>query len=135
METALPHSAIVSEFDTSGTAVRIGGCDVASIIPFVPRGVFDDATTGIMGKAFDAACKELHDEGQPVIVHEVMAKRIIAAVQKGERDVKRCRMSRWRDLMRAGGLGIEVRNAHLRGRNPNTIEPLLIDHPRHGRFS
>ena len=89
IETSLPQIATVSAFDTSGTALRIEGCDVASIISFVPRGVFDDATTRIMGEAFDAACKELHDEGQPVIVHEVMAKRIIAAARKGERDVSR----------------------------------------------
>jgi hypothetical protein len=39
-----------------------------------------------MGEAFDAACKELHDKGQPTIVYEVIAKRIIDAAQKGERD-------------------------------------------------
>ena len=64
---------------------------MASILPFVPRGVFDDAMTRIMGEAFDAACKELHDTGQPEIVHEVLAKRIIKAAQRGERDVTRLR--------------------------------------------
>ena len=34
------------------------GLRVGSILPFVPRGVFDDATTRIMGEAFDAACKD-----------------------------------------------------------------------------
>jgi hypothetical protein len=29
----------------------------ASILPFMPRGVFDDAATKVMGQAFDAACK------------------------------------------------------------------------------
>jgi hypothetical protein len=62
---------------------------LASVLPFMPRGVFDDATTRIMGEAFDAACKELHDTGQPEIVHEVMAKRIIKAAQRGERDITR----------------------------------------------
>jgi hypothetical protein len=38
-----------------------------------------------MGQAFDAACKALHDTGQPKIVHEVMARRIIRAAE-GERD-------------------------------------------------
>ncbi len=55
---------------------------VASIIPLIPRNVFDDRITLIMGRAFDAACKELHDSRQPDLVHEVMAKRIIAAAQK-----------------------------------------------------
>lgn len=40
-----------------------------------------------MGEAFDAACKALHDKGQPTVVYEVMARRIIAAARKGERDV------------------------------------------------
>jgi hypothetical protein len=64
---------------------------VASIIPFVPRGVFDDAATKVMGAAFEAACEALHDTGQPPVVHEVMARRIIAAARKGERDVVRLR--------------------------------------------
>lgn len=64
---------------------------MGSILPFVPRGVFDDATTRIMGEAFDAACKELHDTGQPAVVQEVMAKRIVAAARSGERDVTRLR--------------------------------------------
>jgi|HubBroStandDraft_1064217.scaffolds.fasta_scaffold103084_2 hypothetical protein len=67
------------------------GVRVGSILPFVPRGVFDDATTRIMGEAFDAACKELHDTGQPAVVQEIMAKRIVAAARRGERDVTRLR--------------------------------------------
>jgi hypothetical protein len=39
----------------------------------------------------DAACRELHDSGQPPIVQEIMAKRIIAAARTGERDVTRLR--------------------------------------------
>ena len=54
-------------------------------------GVFDGATIRTIGKAFDAACKELHDGGQPAVVHEVMIKRIIAAARKGERNVTRLR--------------------------------------------
>ncbi|MGA9010311.1 MAG: hypothetical protein WB495_26350 [Xanthobacteraceae bacterium] len=65
---------------------------MASIIPFLrPRSDFPDDVTRIMGEAFDAACKELHDTGQPGIVQEVIAKRIIAAAGKGERDVTRLR--------------------------------------------
>jgi hypothetical protein len=44
-----------------------------------------------MGEAFDAACTALHDTGQPFIVHEVMAKRIIDAAKTGERDPTRLR--------------------------------------------
>jgi len=67
------------------------GVRVGSILSFIARGVFDDATTRIMGEAFDAACKELHDTGQPAVVQEVMAKRIVAAARRGERDVTRLR--------------------------------------------
>jgi len=44
-----------------------------------------------MGKAFDTACEDLHDKGQPTIVYEVIAKRIINAAMKGERDPVRLR--------------------------------------------
>jgi hypothetical protein len=44
-----------------------------------------------MGEAFDAACKDLHDKGQPSIVYEVIAKRIIEAFSGGERDMDRLR--------------------------------------------
>jgi hypothetical protein len=61
---------------------------VASILPFIKKAgiVFDDDATKIMGEAFDAACKELHDKGQPTIVYEVIAERIIDAAKNGERD-------------------------------------------------
>ena len=39
-----------------------------------------------MGEAFDAACNELHDKGQPTVVYDVIAKRIIDAAKNGERD-------------------------------------------------
>ena len=61
---------------------------MASILPFIRKagGVFDDRVTQIMGEAFDSACKDLHDTGQPEIVYEVIAKRIIDAAKNGERD-------------------------------------------------
>ncbi len=54
-------------------------------------GDFDDETTRVMGQAFDAARKKLHDRAQPAIVYEVIAKRILAAARKGERDAERLR--------------------------------------------
>ena len=62
---------------------------MGQILPFEPRVVFDDAATRIMGEAFDAACEEVRDTGQPPLVREVMAKRIIDAARAGERDVNR----------------------------------------------
>jgi hypothetical protein len=66
---------------------------VASILPFIRHAgfVFDDRVTLLVGEAFDLACKELHDSGQPAIVYEVIAKRIIDAAQYGERDLVRLR--------------------------------------------
>ena len=62
-----------------------------SVLRFIPIGVFDDATVRTIGRAFDAACRELKDSGQPDAVHEVMIKRIIAVARKGERNVTRLR--------------------------------------------
>jgi hypothetical protein len=58
-----------------------------SILPFVRKAgtVFDDNATKVMGEAFDSACKELHDKGQPEIVCEVITRHIIDAAKKGER--------------------------------------------------
>jgi hypothetical protein len=64
---------------------------VASILRFIPRGVFDDLAMKVMGDAFDAACRALRDTGQPDVVQEVMAQRIVVAARNGERDAKRLR--------------------------------------------
>jgi hypothetical protein len=66
---------------------------VASILPFIQKTgtAFDEHATKAMGEAFDAACIALHDSGQPQIVYEVIAKRIIDAAKSGERDVDRLR--------------------------------------------
>ena len=66
---------------------------MGSILPFIRKAgtVFDDRMTEIMGEAFDSACKELRDTGQPPIVYEVIAKRIIDGVRAGERDPVRLR--------------------------------------------
>ena len=63
------------------------------ILPFLRKTgtTFDDNVTKAMGEAFDAACKALHDSGQPQIVYEVIAQRIIDAAKNGERDVNRLR--------------------------------------------
>jgi hypothetical protein len=56
--------------------------------------VFDDAATKVMGEAFDAACATLYGTVQPEkVVQESIARRIIAAARKGERDVERLRRS------------------------------------------
>ena len=76
-----------------GAANRRRESNVASILPFVRKAdaVFDDRVTKIIGDAFDDACKELHDVGQPAVVLELIAKRIIDAAKNGERDPLRLR--------------------------------------------
>ena len=66
---------------------------MASILPFIRKvgTVFNDRATKIMGEAFDRACKELNDTGQPAIVYEVIAKCIIDCAKNGERDPVRLR--------------------------------------------
>lgn len=66
---------------------------MASILPFIRKtdAVFDDRITKIIGDAFDDASKELHDVGQPAVVLELIAKRIIDAAKNGERDRLRLR--------------------------------------------
>jgi hypothetical protein len=56
---------------------------MASILPFIRnKSDFDDEATRLMGEAFDAACKGLRDTGQPIVVQEVIAKRIIKAAMQ-----------------------------------------------------
>ena len=63
----------------------------AQIFEFVRAGEFDDVATKAMCQAFEAAAKELHDTGQPTIVLEVLAHRIVEAARGGERDSDRLR--------------------------------------------
>ena len=66
------------------------GSRVASILPFIrPRSDFDDRMTRVLGASLMPPT--LHDSGQPEGVYEVIARRIIAAAKKGERDPVRLR--------------------------------------------
>ena len=61
-----------------------------SIVLFLGKSdSFDVGTASIIDQAFDQACKRLHDRGQPEVVREVLAKRIIALAKDGERNVNR----------------------------------------------
>jgi hypothetical protein len=57
-----------------------------SIRSLVTPGEFDPESLAAMVEAFDAAYKALDDGGQPKIVLEVIAQRIIEAARRGERD-------------------------------------------------
>jgi hypothetical protein len=68
------------------------GSHMATVLQFIRnKSDFDDEATRLIGEAFDAVCKDLHDTGQPVLVREIIAKRIIKAATKGERDPARLR--------------------------------------------
>ena len=56
---------------------------MATVLPFIRYNLdFDDETTRLMGEAFDAACKGLRDTGQPALVREIIARRIIKAATR-----------------------------------------------------
>jgi hypothetical protein len=65
------------------------GVAAMSIRSFVTPGEFDPEALKVMVEAFDAALKALDDGGQPKIVLEVIAQRIIEAAKRGERDPAR----------------------------------------------
>ena len=58
-------------------------------IPYFQCAAFDPDMTHIMGEAFDRACQDLRIGGQPDIVKEVIASRILDAARDGERDPRR----------------------------------------------
>ena len=66
---------------------------MASILPFIKSndGVFDDRAMRAMGVAFDAACKKLYSAKPNQVVYSILAAKVIAAAQKGERDPVRLR--------------------------------------------
>ena len=55
-------------------------------VPQFESASFDADTVRAMGLAYNRALRELHDKGQPRLVLEVIAKRIIDAAKAGERD-------------------------------------------------
>ena len=87
---------------------------MASVLPFV-KSDFDDEATRRMGEAFDAACEGLPDTGQAALVREIIAKRIIEAARKGERDhsLAQCRTSRF-GIRQRSDLGASRCSAHSR---------------------
>jgi hypothetical protein len=50
---------------------------------------FESQTIDILVQAFDLACKQMQDKGQPDIVYDTIARRIVEIAEAGERDVSR----------------------------------------------
>jgi hypothetical protein len=60
-----------------------------SIVPLIADMSFDPQTVELVEAAFDHVCLSLNDIGQPDIVKEVIARRIIEVAEMGERDLDR----------------------------------------------
>lgn len=60
-----------------------------SIAEFVGSVTYDPEAVQAMSLAYDAVLKELHDRGQPEMVREIIAKRIIELAAIGEREPQR----------------------------------------------
>lgn len=58
-------------------------------MPLRSRGAFGPETIAEMSEILDAAFEELQDTGEPDVVREIIATRIIAAAKLGERDPAR----------------------------------------------
>ena len=57
---------------------------MAQILQFLrPADSFTPGAIQVLIKAYDMAMASLHDRGQPEVVREVIAKRIIEAAQRG----------------------------------------------------
>jgi hypothetical protein len=61
----------------------------SSVVPIFRNAGFDDGATRALGMAYDIACRSLHPKGQPPVVQETLARNILSAAQRGERDPDR----------------------------------------------
>jgi hypothetical protein len=63
---------------------------MAQILPFVrPEMAFNPEDVAVLATAYDKAIKQLRGDGFTELVREIIAKRIIDAALKGERDPDR----------------------------------------------
>ena len=74
------------------------GAPMESGIPFSQDAFFGPNATHAMGAAFDKACRSLHDTGQPGIVKEIIAKRIITLAREGDNDPDHLCETTWKAL-------------------------------------
>ncbi len=77
---------------------------MTDVVALFREGSFDPETVKTLCDAYDRVRKSLHDTGQPEVVNEVIARRILAVASKGERDPDRlCEAA-------LSGLGVEPRS-------------------------
>jgi hypothetical protein len=77
------------KFASIKEALADGGRPCMPIKALLANTAFDAETTRLLGQAYDLACSELRDDGQPAVVKEIIAKRIIELAGDGERDPKK----------------------------------------------
>ncbi len=74
--TTCDEYLVVSDLDETRAAIVDLFCSTA----------FDPETVKLLSDAYDKARKSLHDTGQPYIVNEIIAERIISLAKQGERN-------------------------------------------------
>ncbi len=79
--------SLISKYVPLGEA--IDGTARMTIIELFRATAFAPETLSVLCEAYEQARRSLHDSGQPHIVNEVIAQRIIALAEKGERDPDR----------------------------------------------
>jgi len=62
---------------------------MSKVVALFEKVAFDPETISILEIAYESARKSLHDKGQPALVQEIIAQRIIAAAKTGERNPER----------------------------------------------
>jgi hypothetical protein len=62
---------------------------VSSFAEFVRNTSYDPEAVRVMSLAYEAALQQLHDRGQPAIVREIIARRLIELAAIGERQPER----------------------------------------------
>jgi hypothetical protein len=61
----------------------------ATSVPIFAEAAFGSDAIDVMTKAYGQACRMLRDKGQPEVVQEVIARRIVEIARTGERDPER----------------------------------------------
>jgi hypothetical protein len=69
-----------------------------SIAQLFKEAGLDPELTRVMQEAFDRAARSLHDTGQPELIREVLAERIITAARRGVRDPRELCMEATKSL-------------------------------------
>ena len=59
---------------------------MSKVVTLFQETAFEPEVVAVLAEAYERARKSLHDKGQPDIVQEIIAQRIIAEAKAGERD-------------------------------------------------